>query len=529
MKKIILFLLLVSGGTMLAWGQPSTDDMLKAPRVRDFVQLRADPVSKQVFYQLDKTKGQKFEKQFRGPLTVTAKESSNTIVFQADFLNPLQYKITAQDTTLIDPAYQNLNNFFQAAVGFLQNIGANNLAKNAAAAGGGGGGGAPAGLGALIAVPQAPGTTADVLKQLKAPSLAEWRFLSLSDVGGGVQANSCKADFKAAIIDKLYSVDALFYDGGVTDIHGFIGSIKDQLDRLSAQGTVVDFAAQQRVFDRFLNGDLKTRMDNAFRALDDFSGAVKQYAYTDANLKCAAYLAYSKTVFDRYVAEVTALKSQWNDTYSILTALNEGIGKLVGQSAAKDNSIIVARVPVDSKNFHQLTISIKERSMQVSQATVKLTEAATPIIIATINVMAYRALVPEFSTGIFYTNVAYPKYGTQGDNGKMTVVKAGEDRIYYVAAAHLNLILNASGGINPLWQIGFGTGKDYPSLLSGFGIRLSQPQRMVIAGGCMWSWVKELDKLTVGGQVASQADLESDLKYQLRAKPSLYLGVQYNF
>jgi hypothetical protein len=110
------------------------------------------------------------------------------------------------------------------------------------------------------------------------------------------------------------------------------------------------------------------------------------------------------------------------------------------------------------------------------------------------------------------------------------IVSEGKtERSPVVTAAHLNLVFDIWTDICPMLQLGVGTAKDRPSLLVGGGFRFSKPRKLSLALGCIWTWKKELTDLKVGEKISETIKLDEDLKYYLQNKPSLYIGIQYNF
>lgn len=151
-----------------------------------------------------------------------------------------------------------------------------------------------------------------------------------------------------------------------------------------------------------------------------------------------------------------------------------------------------------------------------------------------IRVRKFQRFVPEVSTGIAYTNLSYPKYGaTTDDDGLQTVTSAGNEnisRLNFSVMLNYNLFLTNTL-LHPFWQIGVGANKEIPTLLSGVGIRISgsKVNRLALSFGLAASWIKDLDKLSIGSEISGQADIEKDLSYTFTKHPKFYLGIQYNF
>jgi len=125
----------------------------------------------------------------------------------------------------------------------------------------------------------------------------------------------------------------------------------------------------------------------------------------------------------------------------------------------------------------------------------------------------------------------YPKYTVKTDDaGKKTVQDDGFESSNVDAAMTYNLLCNCIG-IGPLFpglQLGVSKAKDYPGLLAGIVLRFSQPKRFAVSIGRMITWHKDLNKLHVGSEVASDNDLKADLARR-RAPTVMYIAAQYTF
>lgn len=62
-------------------------------------------------------------------------------------------------------------------------------------------------------------------------------------------------------------------------------------------------------------------------------------------------------------------------------------------------------------------------------------------------------------------------------------------------------------------------------VLTGAGIRFSQPMRFVLSVGALFPFEQELTDLKLGSPVAGEAALQKDLQRTI-GKPSLYIAIQ---
>jgi len=109
-EKNVLGLFVFGASLNTAYGQEkdnSTEEMLDAKRVTDFIVIKIDPESKVIEYQLDDSKSRKF-KQYLGKLCLVVVEKGETKQLRVEmaFLNPFKYRVTLTDTLLRDPAYE---------------------------------------------------------------------------------------------------------------------------------------------------------------------------------------------------------------------------------------------------------------------------------------------------------------------------------------------------------------------------------------------------------------------------------------
>lgn len=134
------------------------------------------------------------------------------------------------------------------------------------------------------------------------------------------------------------------------------------------------------------------------------------------------------------------------------------------------------------------------------------------------------------STGILYSSSRLTSFGVAEANGAFTVSENTIDRETAIPGVFLNFHFNlGSRYFLPLLQIGADPTKKFPFLLLGGGVAIPST-KFAITGGPMWTWNQRLDKLVVGGSVASTTDLEKDIKYKFDSKPKgYYIGLQFNF
>lgn len=133
------------------------------------------------------------------------------------------------------------------------------------------------------------------------------------------------------------------------------------------------------------------------------------------------------------------------------------------------------------------------------------------------------------SAGIFYSQTTLKSYGVSSGE-QMTVTEEDIEKNTAVTATFLNLFFNLdSRYFAPLIQLGIDPTKKHPFLLAGAGFSIPAAN-FAISAGPLWTWEASLDKLSVGSEIQSTTELESDIKYEFDGKiKGWYLGLQYNF
>jgi hypothetical protein len=145
----------------------------------------------------------------------------------------------------------------------------------------------------------------------------------------------------------------------------------------------------------------------------------------------------------------------------------------------------------------------------------------------------FQLFVPEVSAGVAYTYLTFPKFGTATDSaGTIRVASAGSDmvrRVNFTAMVNFNLYLSKSP-VHPFWQVGVGANSGFPTLFTGVGMRVNVGNtRFAFSTGYASTWVKTLDKLSIGDQISGDAELEKDIKYEFNWPLKPYIGIQLNF
>lgn len=136
----------------------------------------------------------------------------------------------------------------------------------------------------------------------------------------------------------------------------------------------------------------------------------------------------------------------------------------------------------------------------------------------------WNSAYPYISTGGFFTNFSFPEYSLNLDSTGASLINSSQ-KSFDLLLLFLNFVFNAHNDyVYPVFQIGLGTINK--SILMPIGLGFSITDRVTISGGVVPAFVKELDKLKVGDNVASQDVLDKDLSYKLIS--TVYFGVNIN-
>jgi hypothetical protein len=201
---------------------------------------------------------------------------------------------------------------------------------------------------------------------------------------------------------------------------------------------------------------------------------------TDANQKSKSYIIDSKSPKADKVVTVTMAATR--------TSLEIQNGVLEVKSVPKSDSKVVFRM--------------RERSMFAS----------------------------EIGAGLVVAAVRTPAYSpVKNDAGQTVVAKTDIEKRDFKGALMLNTVCRCWGKspLYPMFQFGIAADKDAPAIFGGVGFRFVRPKGLGLSAGGVLAWVKDLDKLSIGSTVESQAVIDADLKSQPTVKP--YFALHYSF
>jgi archaellum component FlaC len=202
--------------------------------------------------------------------------------------------------------------------------------------------------------------------------------------------------------------------------------------------------------------------------------------------------------------------------------------------------IYLEEIPTDRGKISVYTISVSKSGYKLSTDADKdvvngeiISEETKQIVKKTMRFRKFQRFVPEVLAGVAFTNLNFPKFGTEENaEGDLVVMSLGEDRmkrVNFTAMINYNYYISDSP-VHPLIQLGIGANTDFPTILLGTGLRFNTggKGRLTLSVGLATSWIKALDELIIGDVVQNDSDVEADIHYEL-AKPKMYGGIQLNF
>lgn len=133
------------------------------------------------------------------------------------------------------------------------------------------------------------------------------------------------------------------------------------------------------------------------------------------------------------------------------------------------------------------------------------------------------------SGGFAYSSVSIRAFGVAAsENGKFRITEENTDKAVPLTAIFMNTNLKLSPYFSPLIQLGLSPAR-YPFFLIGGGFLIPAYSNFGVSFGGVWTWTQVTSKLTVGQEISSTTELESDLKHSFNMHPKgWYLGIQYH-
>lgn len=203
-------------------------------------------------------------------------------------------------------------------------------------------------------------------------------------------------------------------------------------------------------------------------------------------------------------------------------------------SAATVGYTNIGTIKIAQGKIAHMAIYVNEEGMKLDKDDEMVSIDKKVLLSKIINVRKHQLFVPEVVAGIAYTFLSFPKYAAETDaTGNTVVTNAGDEnfkKLNITAMINYNLFLPGAN-VHPFIQIGVGAKSDYPTLLTGLGLRFNGVlgRRLALSGGFASTWIKTLNKLNVGDKVSGTAELEADISHEFKFPLKPYVGVQISF
>ena len=192
----------------------------------------------------------------------------------------------------------------------------------------------------------------------------------------------------------------------------------------------------------------------------------------------------------------------------------------------------ITRFTPTFENDRSVTVSAVRRSLSATNGVLTVTTSDKTKQEVSFLVKRDSFFVAERAVAGVYNHLKYPKYGTAKNAAGDTIVERSKDDYDPVnAAMMLNLVMRTRMGsvAYPMLQLGVATGKDFPGLLAGIGLRFTQPSAFSLSVGGMITRYKDLDGvLKEGDKVAGTSDIESHLEFK-NSPVVIYGAIQVKF
>jgi hypothetical protein len=334
---------------------------------------------------------------------------------------------------------------------------------------------------------------------------------------------------------KVSNCNAKF-EGFVKDFNAIVNTLKDnkktEIIAAFKKLKALTFNTQTETNDGLVAVEQKRQeLITHFNAIDadikKLEGLLKGFDCDDPSFKFL-YLQVG-------AAAVKELKTEFDAQQKRLTVLTEAY-KLV--KAAYDVAAIsnynmmpwlikIGTVAAKADKITDYTLKINKTGYELSdddEVKASKTETTDTYVVS---VRKFDLWVPEVSAGIVYSDISYPKFGTETDAAGNTIVADGGT--HNVSKFSISTMINfnayiPNSGILPFLQIGAGANADYPALFLGGGIKIYKS--LSISIGTASPWVKQLNTLKIGDKITGTAELEKDITREFKIFNKLYGGVQ---
>lgn len=274
-------------------------------------------------------------------------------------------------------------------------------------------------------------------------------------------------------------------------------------------------ASNAKVFENNKNLiiELKQRLLNA-------ENEFNKIQFTNAQKYVKAFI---QNKMQEMKSEITDLEKRSNDIevkYKKIEELFSSISKKK-HSLTENNKFELEKIlDINKQKRHEITVIVEKILFNAKEKTIEIDSSKS----YQINVRKKTTFIPVLSSGVIYTNLSFPQFGTDTNELGETIVVQTEDEENEIAiATYLNLYVNNKWDLPAFLQFGIGPSREKPLFFLGGGAEL-MPQITFSVGG-VFTWFPELNELNIGDLVSGTAAIEDDISFDFNFKPKLYFGL----
>jgi hypothetical protein len=505
-------LLTVLGGGSTVRAQDSTSDLIRGARVDNLVRIQraSDATREQTKAEFQFSARDKHLESLQPNMTMTSK---GEVRFAYIDFNPLAVTVVGSETSAPDPNFVQLSEFVDALLkvpGKIEGgqsgrfgdckamVGLNDDLKKLTAAMNASDGLAKSFNEWKAAIAKAPGPTSIKSQQQLMRDNAE-----------NLATNARNAD---AILKKFEELSSVTSDRPTTQPPNAKTTTSNAKKELPPQQPAATGAANT------------AKKDNNVKDSVANSDAVAPSDCSDAEAVARSLMlsARSNPAYQERISKLNQLAAALKD-------LADSLDRYTGNDWEGSSFVFFTSRP-SAELKKTITIKATPLTFRFESATMTRAQIDAKAVSTSFFLRQYQAIVPELAAGLVVANVKAPQFGTGTDAaGKTIVVRQKDKDVSFAGALLLNWVAAepSTASLQPLFQTGVSLSADGPGILAGFGVRIGRPKRVALAAGAILAWVKDLDKLTVGGPVSGTAELKDDLHYSPTVKA--YFVLQYQF
>ncbi|WP_282085269.1 hypothetical protein [Aquimarina algiphila] len=474
-KLLLIFIVLLSTAKISA--QFGRDEIKKSKTVKDEITLSINDKNNLDLY---------IDLQDRTEKTLKEKDyfqvKSNEFRVYANFVNPFEYIYKSSSKTLDDELFLASQEFLSTAASYIQEVqGASTRGKKKRP---------------VANAPSKETLESELVEMYLIVTAQQGNFftsnpnfwnamakLNLAEANDSISSRYEKAFSKLRAIQDVKNIKQTI-DSNTTLLDGnknFIDKVNENYTTLKVEFAKISFPASQ-VY-------LKTYIENVINELKNNISKLE---------------SVKKDVDSKYI--------KIKELFDIIHTNRHKLGL---------NKFLISKIlEVNKSKRSEIKVTLDEVSYNNSEKSIKIENTKE----FEINVRKKTTFIPVLSSGILYTNLSFPQFGTDTNEAGETVVTQTEDEDNEISiATYLNLYLNNSWDFPTFFQFGVGPSKEKPLLFLGGGVELAP--RFTLSMGGVFTWLPKLNDLNVGDVVGGSSAIDNDLSFEFNTTPKFYFGL----